>query len=426
MSSPHAVLVTFGSHGDLHPFLGLGVELKRRGWRVTLATNRLYEEDAARHGLDFEPIGERQDFDKFVKNPDAWHPRRGAKVVFSAFAEGAEITHTKLTKMATSATVFVGNTLSAGLRILTETTAVRTVTIHLQPTAFRSMTHPPRMPGVPPIDRLPLVIRKKIMPHFWGGADRYVFDPLMQPISDYRRSLGLEPVTGYLGNWLHSPQRVLAMWPDWFAPPPSDWPEQVRLCGFGLYDERESAAFPGDLDIWLRQGTPPIAFTPGSAMLFGKRFFATATETCRRLGKRGILLTRHDDQVPADLPDGVRHVAFAPFSQILPRCAAVVHHGGIGSMSQGFAAGIPQVVMPMAHDQPDNARRLTGLGVGGALVPRKFSPRRLTKLLGRLMADPAVAKRCGELRVRLATNDGLSRAADEVEAVAQQSLPVPP
>ena len=218
MSAKHAVLVTFGSHGDLHPFLGLGSELRRRGWRVTLVTNGMYADDARRHGLDFLAVGERADFDKFVKNPDAWHPRRGANIVFGALAEAAGMTHEALQPLVEDATIFVANTLAVGVRILAETHGVRTVTVHLQPTAFRSDIDPPRMPGVPPVDRLPTWLKAKVLPHFWNGADRYVLDPLLEPVGVYRASLGLEPVTGYMGDWWHSPDRVLAMWPDWYGP----------------------------------------------------------------------------------------------------------------------------------------------------------------------------------------------------------------
>ncbi|MEM1013565.1 MAG: nucleotide disphospho-sugar-binding domain-containing protein, partial [Planctomycetota bacterium] len=188
-----------------------------------------------------------------------------------------------------------------------------------------------------------------------------------------------------------------------------------------LYDERDTQQLPADLAAFLDEGDPPIAFTPGSAMFFGEAFFKAAVEACQRLGRRGLLLTRHADHLPSDLPTGVRHVAFAPFSGLLPRCAAVVHHGGIGTLSQGFAAGIPQIVMPMAHDQPDNARRLIDLGVGGAIVPKRFKPGRLATLLKRLLNDPAVADRCRSLATKVTAHDGLARAADEVEATVSSA-----
>ena len=73
-------------------------------------------------------------------------------------------------------------------------------------------------------------------------------------------------------------------------------------------------------------------------------------------GRRGLLLSRHREHIPRTLPSDVRHVEYAPFSELLPRCAALVHHGGIGTSAQALAAGVPQLIMPMGHDQPDNSR----------------------------------------------------------------------
>jgi UDP:flavonoid glycosyltransferase YjiC (YdhE family) len=93
-------------------------------------------------------------------------------------------------------------------------------------------------------------------------------------------------------------------------------------------------------------------------------------DACRRLGRRGLLLSRYRDQLPADLPPGVRHFDYVPLSRVLPRAAALVSHGGIGTLSQALAAGIPQLIMPLGFDQFDNAARLGRLGVAATLTPR--------------------------------------------------------
>ena len=411
-------LVTLGSSGDVHPFLGLGLELRRRGHGVTLLTNPRYADLAERHGLGFVGVGTVEQYESFTNNPDAWHRTRAAPLVLGAMADYARPTHAALAALDPRPDVVVASTLGVGGRVFHETHGVPLVTVHLAPTAFRSVHDPPRLPGLPPLHRLPAFAKPTVLRHFWNGADRYVLDPTLRSLAEFRRELGLDDVTGYMGDWWHSPQRTLAMWPEWFAPAPPDWPESVRFCGFPLYDERETAALSPGLSAWLDEGEAPVAFTPGSAMRFGRRFFEAAAGACDRLGVRGVLLTRYDEQVPATLPDGVRHEAYAPFSALLPRCRAAVHHGGVGTLSQALAAGRPQVVMPMAHDQLDNARRLGELGVGAAIGPRRFTARRLGRTLGRLLDSPAVAARCREVAARVDAAAGLTTAADHVEAVA--------
>ena len=172
-----------------------------------------------------------------------------------------------------------------------------------------------------------------------------------------------------------------------------------RLTGFPLYDEGDVAPLSADLQRFLEAGDPPIAFTPGSANWQGRHFLTESAGACRLLGRRGILLTRHREHVPDPLPPGVIHVDFAPFSRLLPRCAAVVHHGGIGSAAQGLAAGVPQLAMPMAHDQLDNATRLKRLGVARWVAQKAFGHRALQRRSANYSHRPAcgeAARRCSQ------------------------------
>jgi UDP:flavonoid glycosyltransferase YjiC (YdhE family) len=182
-----------------------------------------------------------------------------------------------------------------------------------------------------------------------------------------------------------------------------------------MWDERGVTALPPGLDEFLAGGEPPIAFTPGSAMLFGQSFFAAAADACRRLGRRGLLLTRFAEQIPTDLPPGVIHVPFAPFSQLLPRCAALVHHGGIGTTSQGLAAGVPQLVMPMSHDQPDNAERVKRLGVGDWLSVSAFRGAAVARKLRALIGSADVMARCREVAGRFAGANPIERTCELIE-----------
>ncbi|MGH9337428.1 MAG: glycosyltransferase, partial [Vicinamibacteria bacterium] len=106
-----------------------------------------------------------------------------------------------------------------------------------------------------------------------------------------------------------------------------------------------------------------MIFTTGTAATSETSFFEESAEACRLTGIEGILLTRYREQLPREFPGSVRHFSFLPFSLALPRVAAIVHHGGIGTSSQALQAGTPQLLRPLAYDQFDNAHRLEELGV---------------------------------------------------------------
>jgi UDP:flavonoid glycosyltransferase YjiC (YdhE family) len=143
-------------------------------------------------------------------------------------------------------------------------------------------------------------------------------------------------------------------------------------------------------------------------------FFRTAAAACEATGARGLLLTKFPEVVPAGLPPTVRHCRFAPFRQLLPLCGAVVHHGGVGTTAAALDAGCPQLVLPLAWDQPDNAARVTRLGVGAALPERRRGTGSVARALSRLMT-PEVRERCRAVAARAAREDGLEVAADWVE-----------
>jgi UDP:flavonoid glycosyltransferase YjiC (YdhE family) len=233
-------------------------------------------------------------------------------------------------------------------------------------------------------------------------------------LNAWRKELGLAPVRRIV-RWWNSPYGVLCLFPEWYAPPQRDWPAAIMQTDFPLWNRHAHVPLAAEVEAFLSRGTPPLVFTPGSTNLHGGPFFAAAIAACQALGRRAILLTEFPDQLPQPLPDGVAHFSYVPLDALLPRAAAFVHHGGIGSTSQAMLAGIPQVLMPLAHDQFDNGVRVKKLGVGDSIPAPRFTAARLTAALRKLLDSPPVASACREVSRRLAKRDGLARAADAVE-----------
>jgi UDP:flavonoid glycosyltransferase YjiC (YdhE family) len=162
-------------------------------------------------------------------------------------------------------------------------------------------------------------------------------------------------------------------------------------------------------------GAPPVAFTFGTGMMHARELFAASLEACQRLGVRGIFLTKFAEQLPA-LPASVKHVAFAPFRELFPRCAAVVHHGGVGTVAKALAAGVPQVILPLAYDQKDNAIRVKRLGAGDWVRAGRVNGRAVADKLRVVMGDDFRA-RCAALAGRFSGECALEAAAREVEGL---------
>jgi UDP:flavonoid glycosyltransferase YjiC (YdhE family) len=157
----------------------------------------------------------------------------------------------------------------------------------------------------------------------------------------------------------------------------------------------------------------------------GRKFFDASVDACVRLNRRGLLLTRHRDHLPPALPPNVIHVHYAPFSRLLPRCAAFVHHAGIGSTAQALAAGVPQLLTPFTHDQPDNSARVAKLGCGRILKPSKYTGKRAATALHDLIDNEHVAAACREVKSRFAGVDPIGQACDLIEQLAAPTPTTP-
>jgi UDP:flavonoid glycosyltransferase YjiC (YdhE family) len=389
------LLLPIGSSGDVHPFVALGLSLRDRGHRVTVITGAYFEPLIRKAGLDFVGLGTIEDFESVLLHPDGWHPRRGFKVVFrwGVLPWLRPIYDIVAERCIPGETVVAASPLALGARLAQEKLGVPMVSVQLQPAILRSGYQAPVLPGLGLPDWLPAPFKRLA---YWLG-DKLVLDPVVAPGTNaVRAELGLPPVHRLLDHWWHSPERIIGLYPAWFAPVQPDWPPQLVLTGFPLFDERGLTAPPAEVLDFLERG-PPLVFTAGSAMRQGQAFFAAAAEACRLLGRRGLLVTRYPDQLPATLPEGVQHCSYIPFSQLLPRSAALVHHGGIGTTAQALAAGIPQLVMPMSHDQPDNAARVARLGVGRSLPPRRFKPPAVARLLDEMLSSPRLSARCRQV-----------------------------
>ncbi|MES2604468.1 MAG: nucleotide disphospho-sugar-binding domain-containing protein [Pseudomonadota bacterium] len=405
--------VPIGSHGDVHPIVGIALAMKARGHRVIVGTNGFFRELVERNGIEFVEFGTAEDYLEVTSKAEVWDPQKGSQIVLGTVARQLQpIYYALLQRWRQEKFTLVASPLCMAARLLHETHAVPLISTHLQPIAMRSAYEMPGMPISLPEWTPQWVIRAL----FWL-ADVTLLDPAIAPaLNAFRQELTLPPVRRVTARWWNSPQRVIGLWPEWFAKPQPDWPRRVQLAGFPLYDERGVTEMPQQLEEFLAAGSAPIAFTPGSAMRQGRAFFEAAIGACEKLGRRGVLLTRFSEHLPDNLPANVMHVSFVPFSLLLPRCAALVHHGGIGTMAQGFAAGIPQLIMPMAHDQPDNLLRLQRLGAGDGLAPKHFKAPAVAAKLQALLGDEQVLARCRELQQLISTAHPLDTACELLEA----------
>jgi UDP:flavonoid glycosyltransferase YjiC (YdhE family) len=414
----HVLLVSVGTDGDIFPYVGLGRKLRARGHQVTLTASALYESLAKAHGFAFQALVSSEEHDELFSHPDFWNHLKNAPLMARWGMRFMQRQYDLLSKLITEDTVLVASPGVLAAALVHERAGTPLVNLILQPWMIPSSIAPPIMPGFMFLRRAPRTVWKV----FWRAMDMAVHVLVGRDLNRFRASLGLKPLRRILQDWL-SPQLVLGLFPEWYGQPQLDWPPQLQLTGFPMFDGgKDERELPSDLLEFCRAGEPPVAFTFGTGMAHPAQFFRNALDACATLGARGIFLTKYRDQLRDSLPASVFHSAFAPFQKLFPHCAAVVHHGGIGTVAKAMATGTPQLICPLGFDQIDNGVRTKALGVGDWINTRHKGGRKIAEALTKLMTAET-RSRCREIAVRFQNSDALESAAQSVESFAAGRIP---
>jgi len=146
-------------------------------------------------------------------------------------------------------------------------------------------------------------------------------------------------------------------------------------------------------------------------------FFKESVKAARDMGLRAMLVTNYPEQVPKNLPPNIKVFGYLPFSQVLPRAALLVYHGGVGTLAQGIKAAIPHLVVPHGYDQFDSGWRIEQLGLGRSIAQSRYRARRVVPIMDSILSDGTSAQRRREFASRIDSADAVTRACKLIEAL---------
>ncbi|MGH9874684.1 MAG: glycosyltransferase [Pyrinomonadaceae bacterium] len=418
-ASQRIVLTTFGSYGDIHPYLAIAAELRVRGHHPVIATSELYREKMRAGGFDFVPVRphipppEKQDPGMMEK---VMNPKSGGSYIINEMLmpflrEGYE----DLLRAVAGADLLLTHPISFAGPLVAQKTGIPWVSSVLAPVSFMSAYDPP-VPPFWPWMRHAQLFGPRFVAAFFKQAKKYYHT---KGYEKFREELGLPDRGSPVFEGQHSPTLILALFSELFAQPQPDWPPQARVTGFAFYDGRNELAMPPELTKFLDEGAPPVVFTLGSSAVWVARdFYRESIAAAKLLGRRAVLLIGDErNQLEQTLPPGIIAVNYAPFEELLPRAGAMVHHGGVGTTSQGLRAGIPTLIVPFAFDQPDNAAHAARLGGSRTLPRTKYRAARVAKELDILLTKPEHTSKARETGRLLRMENGAAVASDLIEKV---------
>jgi UDP:flavonoid glycosyltransferase YjiC (YdhE family) len=414
------VLNTWGSFGDVHPYMAIALELRARGHKPVIATMEVYREKIEAAGLELAPVRpnipppKEQDRELIEK---IMEPRTGPQFLMGEIVYPAvRDSYQDLLAAVDGADLLITHPAAPAGPLIGRKTGMPWISTVLAPLSFFSVYDPP----IPPVMQWTTRVFKLLGPRFL----KLFFDVMKseykaKPIAEFRAELGLADYGNPMFEGQHSPLRVLAMFSRVFAAPQPDWPPQTEVTGFCFYDGNHDSIFPPELSDFLASGPPPIVFTLGSsAVWIGREFYRESVEAAQRLGQRAVLLIGDERNHPGGtLPDGVIAVDYVPYESLMPRASVVVHHGGVGTTSHGLLAGVPTLIVPFAFDQSDNADHARRLGVSRTVYRNKYRAPRVANELSKLLNEPAYAERARAVSRQLKQENGPVRAADLIEQV---------
>jgi UDP:flavonoid glycosyltransferase YjiC (YdhE family) len=243
------------------------------------------------------------------------------------------------------------------------------------------------------------------------------------PLNDLRGRLGLPLVPNPLQQMMFSPWGTQAWFSRVLAQPQIDWPANTAITGFPFYDKLEpGSGMTPELQGFLDDGPPPVVFTLGSSAVFDAgKFYSESLSAVSKSGQRAVLLIGRDQRnlPPAKVPPFVFVAEYAPYSELLPRAAATVHQGGVGTTAQALRSGEPMIVVPWSHDQPDNAMRIQRLGAGRVIPRTQYSADRLERELKLLLSDNACAAAAQAAGQTICAENGVATACAGLEEILQ-------
>jgi UDP:flavonoid glycosyltransferase YjiC (YdhE family) len=415
------VLATFGSLGDLHPKIALGLELQQRGHEITFAAMDFYKERIEAAGFTFASMRPHFDMEDRGLAVELMDRRKGPETMMKKvlFPNLRGMFGDLLAAVEGKDLLVTGEVVYAAKSVV-EKTGIPWISTSLAPISFFSASDPSVYPTAEWIETL------RFMPAFFHhglfALMRLTIAGWLKPYREFRRELGLsedhDPIFfGKNSDLLH-----LALFSKTLAKPQPDWHRPTLQTGFCFFDGSDDASLmPDGLEDFLDSGDPPIVFTLGSAAVMDARdFFEESARAARILKRRAVLLYGMYNDPPKGLDENIAGFQFAPYSLVFPRAACVVHQGGVGTTAQVLRAGVPHLIMPYGHDQPDNAARCRRAGVAEINGRDEYTAEKAASIVQNLLKEPMYRANAAAAKRIIDGEGGTKIACDAIENILKK------
>ena len=409
---------TWGSEGDIRPFVALGHALASRGHDVemlyTEVSNRSYGEVARALGFTARAVAsptvttEAQLNHLGLQIINARDPLQQGLLISKHMLEPViQPMYDAGLELARRRDLLIHHFVLHSARAAADLTGTPAITVGFAPMLVPSREITPQ--GLPRLGRWGNVVG-------WRLARAAINFTLLKDANRLRTQLGLRPFRDLMEEgWPSQRLHLIASSPA-FLPRPADWPQSIQMCGFLALPDHEHEKLAPEVEAFLSSGPAPVFMGFGSLMPMGgsdlTSGIAIFADAARHSGQRAIIQA----DVAAPSTDQVLFVRRTPHARVFPRCAAVVHHAGAGTTHSTLRAGVPSITVPHVSDQFAWSADLHRLGVAPAPLRRTtWSANALAARIREVVGNPKMKAAALEFQKRMASDNGPATAADMIE-----------
>jgi sterol 3beta-glucosyltransferase len=406
-------LQTWGSDGDILPFLTLAKALADAGHTVTLVATSV-------DGKDYAAWGERGGFEVVMANgtdsaqnlyaltrfTDPFSELRALlRKCYDGLADGM---YAASASLCSRSDMVIGHVLCHTLLTASIIYRCPRAVVALSPMVIRTRSAAPVGPDLGSV----------LNGMLWDIGDWVMTTTLFATAKAIRQKEGLPPIRSLQQELFTSNRLTILATSPALCLRPADWGPHIRIAGFLNVPNDEAWAMPDAMRDFLNEGPPPVYMTFGTCMQFDReenlRLFAEAAQIS---GKRAIIQT--DGMTDGErLGDNILVVDRTPHVHIFPLCAAIVHHGGAGTTQAALLAGKPSVVMAHAYDQHDWAKRLHRANAAGKPLKRSgLTGMKLADAIQVVTASTTMRQQAERLGAQMRAENGVQQAVALIEAL---------
>jgi UDP:flavonoid glycosyltransferase YjiC (YdhE family) len=414
---------TWGSEGDINPFIALASGLSRASHNVTLAVTgserKNYGNIAAQFGFKLgtiDHIGSSEEaIDTIGKKLfKTACPLDQLKIIYNEMFEPCvEAMYRTACALCEENELLIGHFINHPLQTAAEKKGKPYVTVSLNHGAIPTQySAPGQLPN----------LGKYFNLFAWKLSEKMMNKILLPYINDLRRKEGLKDVKSFRNVWESPLCNLIAISPS-LCPPAKDWGNNQKVCGFFRISQNDHEwEISEDLNRFLENGEPPVYMTLGS-MTYSNKNSLLVSETTRLLfdaaklaGCRTIIQSKWENvtEIPED--ENIFRVNSSPYIKVFPRCRAVVHHGGAGTTQIATMSGRPSVIIAHIVDQFLFGSELKRLGIGAEVLNRRtVTSEKIAKQIQVVLGRKSMTENAKKTGENLIMEDGVTNAVRIIE-----------